>query len=264
MVPKGKAHLHDYVVVDNEGVAEGVQRLVMRAPALAAELMGGQFVNVAVPGDPSHLLRIPLAFSAADAAAGTVELEFAVVGEGTRRLAAMAPDQGATVVGPCGNPWRVGEGQGRSVLVCGGIGVTPIVACARMLVAAGVAFDAVVGAGTAAKLWGTDELEALGAGRVVVTTDDGTAGRKGFTTDALADLLASGSYGMVYTCGPEVMMRGVARLCAEAGVACQVSMERMMTCGFGACNTCNVPAAKGGYLSVCMDGPVFDAEEVAW
>lgn len=264
MVPKGKAGLHDFVVEETTQVADGVQRLVMRAPALAGSLGAGQFVNVAVPGDPSHLLRVPLAFSRADAATGQVELEFAVVGEGTRRLASLGPGATSTVVGPCGKPWRMDAGQGRAALVCGGIGVTPIVACARALADAGLAFDAVAGAQTATKLWGAEVLAGLGAGQVVVTTDDGTAGRKGFTTDALSDLLEAGAYDVVYTCGPEVMMRGVARMCAQAGVACQVSMERMMTCGFGACNTCNVPAAKGGYLSVCMDGPVFGAEEVAW
>ena len=133
-----------------------------------------------------------------------------------------------------------------------------------LLAASGVAFDAVVGAQTASRLWGTDVLESLGASTVSVTTDDGTAGLRGFTTDALAALLAKGSYDVVYTCGPEVMMAGVARLCREAGVACRVSMERMMGCGFGACNTCNVAMADGTYKSCCKDGPVFDAEEVAW
>ena len=133
-----------------------------------------------------------------------------------------------------------------------------------MLAGAGVAFDAGVGAQTAGKLWGTDVLEGLGAGTVAVTTDDGTAGRRGFTTDALAGLLAEKDYDVVYACGPEVMMAGVARLCREAGVACRVSMERMMCCGFGACGTCNVAMADGTYKSCCKDGPVFDAEEVAW
>ena len=80
----------------------------------------------------------------------------------------------------------------------------------------------------------------------------------------LSELLDSNTYDVVYTCGPEVMMAGVARLCREAGVSCRVSMERMMCCGFGACGTCNVAMADGTYKSCCKDGPVFDAEEVAW
>jgi len=98
----------------------------------------------------------------------------------------------------------------------------------------------------------------------MVTTDDGTAGMRGFSTQALSLLLAKGEYATIYTCGPEVMMRGVAAIAREAGIDCQVSMERMMSCAFGACGTCNVAMRAGGYASACMDGPVFDAEEVAW
>lgn len=256
--------VHDFTVVSNEPAADGLMRVVMDAPELAASIRAGQFVNVAVPGDASQILRVPLSFSHADAAAGTVEIVYAVVGDGTRRLAAMAAGESSTAVGPCGNPWPLAAGVERACVVAGGVGVTPIVACARMLAERGVAFDAVAGAQTASRLWGTDALADLGAGEVVVTTDDGTAGRRGFTTDALAGLLAARPYDAVYACGPEVMMAGVARLCHEAGVACLVSMERMMSCGFGACATCNVAMAAGGYKSCCKDGPVFDAEEVAW
>lgn len=256
--------VHDFTVVSNEPVADGLVRIVLRAPELAAALAPGQFVNVHVPGDASQILRIPLSFSHADAASGTVEIVYAVVGDGTRRLSEMAAGEASTAVGPCGSPWPAVEGAGRACVVAGGVGITPIVACARMLAASGVVFDAVVGAQTSGRLWGADALEGLGAGTVAVTTDDGTAGRRGFTTDALADLLAAGDYDVVYACGPEVMMAGVARLCREAGVACRVSMERMMCCGFGACGTCNVAMADGTYKSCCKDGPVFDAEEVAW
>lgn len=256
--------VHEFSVVSNERVADGLMRVVLLAPELAGELRAGQFVNVAVPGDASQILRIPLSFSHADADAGTVEIVYAVVGDGTRRLAAMAAGETSTAVGPCGNPWPAVPGARRACVVAGGVGVTPVVACARMLAASGVAFDVVVGAQTAGKLWGEDALRELGAGEVAVTTDDGSAGRRGFTTDALADLLAKNDYDVVYTCGPEVMMAGVARLCRDAKVACRVSMERMMCCGFGACGTCNVAMADGTYKSCCKDGPVFDAEEVAW
>lgn len=264
MEPTDKAGLHSFQVVSNEPVADGLNRIVLSAPDLAFRLRAGQFLNVAVPGDASQILRIPLSFSRAESKTGTVEIVYAVVGDGTRRLAQMAHGSESTVVGPCGNPWRAPESHGRACVVAGGVGITPIVACARMLAGQEIPFDAVVGAQTAGRLWGVDVLSELGAGTVEVTTDDGTAGRRGFVTAALSDLLASGGYEVVYACGPEVMMAGVARLCADAGVACQVSMERMMCCGFGACGTCNVALVAGGYASCCKDGPVFDAREVAW
>lgn len=236
----------------------------MHAPGAASSLDAGQFMNLEIPGDPSQILRIPLSFSRADAGEGTVQVEYAVVGDGTRRLSLMRPGDRSTVIAPCGRPWRVADGQGRSVVVAGGIGITPIVACARELAARGVPFDAVVGAQSGGRLWGGEELVALGAGRVEVTTDDGSVGTRGFVTAALGPMLADGAYDVVYACGPQPMMAGVAALAADAGVACQVSMERMMSCAFGACGTCNVALAAGGYASACMDGPVFDATEVAW
>lgn len=264
MGANARVTLHEVEVVSNEAVADSLWRVTLSSPSLAAALEPGQFVDLAVPGDASQILRLPLSFSRADAGAGTVEIVYAVVGDGTRRLSGMAPGARTTAVGPCGNPWVVPAGCRRACVVAGGVGVTPIVACAGLLASSGVAFDAVVGAQTASRLWGAEELSALGAGRVELTTDDGTAGRRGFATDALADLLAEGAYDAVFTCGPEVMMAGVARICREAGVACRVSMERMMCCGFGACGTCNVAMADGTYKSCCKDGPVFDAEEVAW
>jgi dihydroorotate dehydrogenase electron transfer subunit len=261
--PSSKVHLYDFEVASNDAVGEKVCRLVMRSPELASELRPGQFMNVAVPGDASHIVRLPFSFASTDPDAGTVELIYAVVGEGTRRLSEMPVGSKSTVVGPCGNGWDVKPG-GRALAVAGGVGAPPVVAAARALAAAGREVDVVLGAQTKSRLWGEDDARALGAGEVVVTTDDGSYGMRGFTTQAMEALLARHEYDLVVTCGPAVMMAGVARLAEGAGVACQASLERMMTCGFGACSTCNVAMRAGGYKSCCMDGPVFDASEVAW
>ena len=259
-----EARLHEFEVVSNEPVASAIFRLVMRAPELSRTLRPGQFMNIAVPGDPSQIVRIPLSYSCVDLGAGLVETEFAVVGDGTRRLSSMAAGSVSTVLGPCGNGWGKVDVADPALLVAGGIGITPIVGLARALGSAGVPFDVIVGAQRAERLWGADELRGVGAREVHVTTDDGSSGRKGFTTDVARELLAERRYGMVLTCGPQVMMAGIARIAREAKIPCRVSLERMMTCGFGACSTCNVALARGGYASACVDGPVFDAEEVAW
>ena len=263
MQPSAKVHLYDFRVRSNEAVGRDVFRMVMESPKLAERLEPGQFMNIAVPGDASHIVRIPLSFAGADAAAGTIELVYAVVGEGTRRLSKMGAGSGSTVVGPCGNGWRIAPG-GRALAVAGGVGAPPGIAAARSLVAAGRDVDVILGAQTKDRLWGEKDARDLGASDVVVTTDDGSYGRRGFTTQTMEDLLAQRDYDLVVTCGPSVMMAGVARLAEGAHVACQASLERMMTCGFGACSTCNVAMRAGGYKSCCMDGPVFDAEEVAW
>lgn len=264
--------LHPFDVIVNESIAEGVQRMVCRTP-VARLLEPGQFVQLAVPGDGSHVLRIPLSFASANAKDERLELVYAVVGEGTRRLAAMRVGDASTLVGPCGNGWTLPRESGRALLVAGGVGLPPIVACAEMLAQANVGFDVIVGAQTAGKhcnelldrLRGMQLNQACDCGRnVIVTTDDGSLGMRGFTTQAMENMLAEHTYAQVYTCGPDVMMSRVAQLAQQAHAACQASLERMMGCGFGACSCCNVALVSGEYALCCKYGPVFNAEEVLW
>lgn len=266
------AGLTTFEVVSNDQVASDIWRMVCRT-SVARTIAPGQFVNIQVPGDGSHILRIPLSFAYADAQNETLELVYAVVGEGTRRLAHMRPHESSTLVGPCGHGWTLPRVQGRALLVAGGVGLPPVVACARMLAEQGVGFDAIVGAQTATKhvedlldtLRTIPKAEGCDCARhVLVTTDDGTLGIRGFTTSAMENILAENTYSCVYTCGPNIMMAGVARLAQLRNIDCQVSMERMMGCGFGACSCCNVKLARGGYALCCTDGPVFDALEVVW
>ena len=235
------ARMHDFEVVSNQEIADGIFSLVISAPKLASALKPGQFVNIAVPGDASSLLRVPLSFYRADAQAGTVELWYAVVGDDTRRLAQMAPGSTSNLLGPGGRGWHVPEGTRKALLVAGGI-------------------DVCLGFGTASKAVGIDEFRAL-CDTVDVCTDDGSLGTHGFCTDPAAELLGEGGYDYVASCGPAVMMKKVAAAAAEAGAYCEVSLERMMSCGFGACNTCNVETVDG-MKGACMCGPVFDASKV--
>ena len=92
--------------------------------------------------------------------------------------------------------------------------------------------------------------------------DDGSLGTKGFTTTVLPELLEKGSYDVVVTCGPEIMMRGVAKIAKEHGIPCEVSLEKRMACGLGACLSCSIDTTDGQRKKVCKDGPVFPAEEV--
>lgn len=267
MTPKSTARLVPFEVRQNERVAEGTWRMVLATgPGLASGLRPGMFVNVRPAGDSSQVIRIPLSFASADAEAGTVEIVYATVGIGTERLSQMAPGTTSTLVGPLGRGWRLPASRERALLVAGGVGLPPVMAAAGMLAQAGIGSDVVLGARSAGRLWreGIARLERLGC-EVHVATDDGSEGAHGLTTDVVAGLLSGGhSYGSAFSCGPNPMMAGVARMAHEAQIPCQVSLERMMTCGFGACSTCNVALAAGGYASCCMDGPVFDAEEVAW
>ena len=255
------ARMHDFEVVTNEKIADGIFKLVIKAPKLACALKPGQFVNISVPGSTVNLLRVPLSFASADANAGTVEIWYAVVGDGTTRLSQMKPGDTSTLLGPGGHGWNVPEGAKRVLLVAGGIGVPPVLCLARDLAERGIAFDVCVGAATSTRVVGVSELKDAGATKVILATDDGSEGVHSFCTEPASELLSANEYDYVASCGPAPMMQKVAAAAAEAGVFCEVSLERMMSCGFGACNTCNVETVDG-MKGACMCGPVFDASKV--
>ena len=174
----------------------------------------------------------------------------------------MQPGDTSTLLGPGGRGWSVPKACERALLVAGGIGVPPVLSLAKKLDAAEIAFDVCLGAATAGKLVGVDDFKDLPhCGEVRVCTDDGSFGVRGFCTEPASEFLASIAYGYVATCGPAPMMERVACLAKDAGVYCEVSVERMMSCGFGACNTCNVQTVDG-MKGACMCGPVFDASKV--
>lgn len=258
-----EAYRHEATIVSNVEVAPGFMRMVLECPGLASSIKPGQFFNLAVPGDPSEPLRLPFSFAGADAASGQVTFGYLVQGNGTRRMAALPCGTKTDLLGPAGHGWRTEGLSGRALLVGGGSGVVPLVPLVGELVNAGVAVDFVEGAPTAARVTFEDDVRAAGAESFSVSTDDGSRGTHGFCTQVAQELLAAHGYACVFTCGPTPMMRGVAKLADEAGVACQVSMERGMMCGFGACNTCAVDTTSGR-KGACMCGPVFDAKEVVW
>ena len=240
-------------------------RLTVQWQDRSREPHAGQFYMLrAWAADATPILSRPISVDDFDNQTGALTFLYQVKGEGTHKLAALKKDDTLTVTGPCGNGFDTAALAGqykRIAVVGGGIGVPPVLCLARELAKAGIAVDACVGSATAAKLVGVEDFEALGAGEVCVATDDGTAGLHGFCTESAAELLSSHEYDYVATCGPGVMMSKVAASAAEAGVYCEASLERMMSCGFGACSTCNVETTDG-MQGACMCGPVFDATKV--
>jgi len=253
-------------VITHEGDGE-VYKLTLRAPEIARRAVAGQFVEVRpVPGhqapvDP--LLRRPFSLCEIRPEAGEISLIYRVVGRGTRALAALGAGVELDLLGPLGHSFPVpSAGNGRLVLVGGGLGIPPMAAAARWAVSAGRETAAILGARSQRYLAGAAEVAETGV-PVTTMTDDGSAGAQGFVTEPLEAMLADGAVGEVWACGPEAMLQAVKVRCASVGVPCFVSVERHMACGFGACIGCTVPKAGApGFLKTCQDGPVFAAEEV--
>lgn len=236
-------------------------------PSASADLPGHRGAPhpsaVGVPAiDP--LLRRPLSLCEIRPEAGEITLIYRVVGRGTRLLSAVLPGAAVDLLGPLGRSFPDPRaGQGRLLLIGGGLGIPPMAAAARWAVQCGRPAAAILGARSARYLAGAREVSEAGI-PVMIVTDDGSAGEQGVVTDALERLLrpAEAPIGEVWACGPEPMLAAVKARCAAAGIPCFVSVERHMACGFGACLGCTVPRAGGGYLKTCQDGPVFPAEEV--
>jgi NAD(P)H-flavin reductase len=219
---------------------------------------------------------LPRAISVAEsgpAAAGS-RLDFLVegVGPGTDRLCALAPGERVWLTGPLGNgfaaPREVSSGAAGAILVGGGIGVAPLALLRRQLAERGVALRVLLGFRDAAHSGGLELFCGSGGDlcpEVRLASEDGHAGHRGYVTDLLAQLLAGddAQSAVVYSCGPAAMLEAVRRMCLDAGAASQLALESPMACGFGACFGCAVPKAEGGYLRLCVDGPVLRGEQIA-
>ncbi len=246
-------------------------QLTVIAPGVAAAARPGQFASLAVGDETSGLLtRRAMAIAGStpgDAYAGTVEFLVAERGPGTRWLAHRRTGDPLDLIGPLGTPFPVPSGPSPAVLVGGGYGSAALLPLARALQANGSPMEFVLGAATASRLHG--ELAAKrAAGRVTVTSEDGSAGVRGLVTDLLPDAIVRIGAQVVYACGPMPMLARVATIAQEHAIRSQVAVEQDMACGFGVCNTCVLPVRGGDGRSrlvrTCIDGPVFEGGRVRW
>jgi dihydroorotate dehydrogenase electron transfer subunit len=245
------------------------QALTLVAPRIAEHARPGQFVHLLAGDDRSFPLRRPFSVHRVGRPGGqlgTVEVVFDVVGAGTRALARLRPHDVVDALGPLGRPFDPPEAPTGCLLVGGGYGTAPLFFLATELRARRCRVDFVLGAATAGRLLDAMEAKRLGHS-LTVTTDDGSAGRRGLVTDPLGDLLAATGAERVYACGPMPMLAAVSRLAAAAGVPCQVAVEEQMACGTGICFSCVLPVGGSGGTRMarsCLEGPVFDGTAIAW
>ncbi len=259
-ISQGHPLLEHVEVLGNERLAKGVGLVTLKAPRIAAAVEPGQFVHLRIAQGRDFILRRP--FSIHRAEGDDVEILYQVLGRGTRELAGMGTGTAMDAVGPLGCGWRVADGVSHVLLVSGGLGAAPLGMLAERLAERGVAVTVAMGAPTDDRLVARELFEGV-ARRVEVTTDDGSAGMRGFVTLLTQELIAAGEFEQICACGPEPMQRIVAAQADAAGVPCQVSLERLMACGIGACLSC-VVSTREGHKRACVDGPVFDAREVVW
>ena len=310
-----KKYILDLKVKSVERVHERYVLIRLTYEKPLPEMLPGQFVEVRVDGSPTTFLRRPISINFVDYNSNELWLLVACVGDGTRRLAELQAGDTLNCVLPLGNGWtlpqplpvREGsghsqeqdlytplptrEGPGESLLVGGGVGVAPLLYLGKVLKEQGVEPTFLLGARSAKDLLMLSEFEKYG--RVLVTTEDGSMGEKGFVTNH--SVLQQERFDMIHVCGPTPMMKAVARYASEKGIECEVSLENLMACGLGACLCCvekvrtlpqPLPVREGSGHSqdqelytplshregqgeslnvcVCKEGPVFNIKRLLW
>ena len=268
-----KKQISNLIISKNIPLSNNYNLLKLTAETTLPEMLPGQFAEILVDNSATTFLRRPISINFFDREANELWLLVQKVGDGTRKMCEKQAGETLNLIFPLGNGFSLNAFTERSrsaftersrsaLLIGGGVGVAPLLFLGAELHKRGVSVDFLLGARTANDLLLLDEFEKYG--RVFVTTEDGSAGEKGYVTQhsilTTNDLrLTTNDY--IYTCGPTPMMKAVAQFAVSHEIPCEMSLENTMACGVGACLCC-VTKTREGHKCVCTDGPVFNVLEL--
>lgn len=253
-------------VHSNDWLTDTLGILHLHCPHVAENILPGQFVHMTIPTLQQHILRRPFSIYDADSKSGMVDILYQVVGSGTaeiRRWEQEQPPLEVRMIGCIGRPWQEPAGAKRALLVGGGVGAAPLFLLYKQLLSKGITTDVILGASTENMLVCRNTYAQAGGCEPACTTDDGSFGTAGFATVLVEEFCQRGTYDYAAICGPEPLMRAASDITLAAGIPTQVSLEKRMACGIGACLSCVVETVSGKQRS-CVDGPIFDAKDVLW
>jgi ferredoxin--NADP+ reductase len=248
-----------FEIKEKKQLAPGIFQMVISAPRVAKKALPGQFIILRIDETGE---RIPLTIKDSDPEGGTVTIVVQVAGKTTSQLSELrAGDAVSDFVGPLGNPTELPENKARVICIGGGVGTACMYSQVKELARRGSNVTAIIGAKTRDLLIMEDELRDL-ATRLIVCTDDGSYGEKGFVSDPLKKILEAGERpDLVIAIGPLLMMKAVAGVTEPYGVHTIVSLNPIMVDGTGMCGGCRVTVG-GETKFTCVDGPEFDAHKV--
>jgi len=265
------------VIIRNLEQAQGLYLLSIEFPENQQQPEPGQFYMLRCSQSTDPLLRRPLSIHGycSENERGKAQCDFLyrIAGKGTLLLSRMRPGDHIEVMGSLGKGFDLPLSLEYALFIAGGIGIAPLPYLAERLADKNKStrIRLLFGARTAEQIIAIERFNRPGI-EISLYTEDGSMGRKGCVTDDLGKELEACSPGrsMVYACGPDGMLQAVVRKCIGSGIPCQVSLDRHMACGVGACQGCVVKGAHqghsegGDYVRVCSDGPVFEAREILW
>jgi len=246
-------------VIDNKPLKKDFFIIELESSGKLPEMKPGQFVQVRVDRSQETFLRRPFSIHDVDFIRNTFKLLVQVVGKGTESLSKLNKGDSLNLIYPLGNSFTLPAKGARTLLVGGGCGIAPLLYLGRYLKSQGIIPDILLGFRNRDRILEYNDYKVIG--NVFLTTEDGSAGEKGFVTSH--SLLGKASYDKVFCCGPEMMMKAIADWCRKNNTDCEVSLENLMGCGIGVCLCCVVDTVKG-HLCTCTDGPVFNIKELKW
>lgn len=255
-----KKYVSDLTVASAVHINEKYVLLKLTDESPLPDIKPGQFVEVRVDGSPTTFLRRPISISFVDRESNQMWLLVAAIGDGTKRLYHLKQGDKLNCMYPLGSHFTMPSGsESKILLVGGGVGVAPLLYFGKELKAAGFSPVFLLGARSAKDLLLIDEFKKYG--RVCVTTEDGTAGERGFVTNH--SVLGEIAFDRIATCGPKPMMMAVAKYASKNAIECEASLENKMACGLGACLCC-VENTTEGNVCVCTEGPVMNIRKLLW
>lgn len=254
-----KKRIEDLTVTQNRRLGESFFVIDVFSSMGLPEILPGQFVQALVTESPATFLRRPLSVHDVNPTTETISLLVQIAGAGTARLSRLKPGEKLNVVYPLGNSFTMPSKGEKVLLAGGGCGMAPLLFLGRKIREAGVEPVFALGFRNSSRVLDHEEFKRLGP--VHLATEDGSEGDKGFVTDLPA--FSENEWDRVYCCGPEPMMKAVAKQCHKREIFCEVSLENLMACGIGVCLCCVVPTTSGNLCS-CTDGPVFNIRDLKW
>ncbi|VAX23426.1 Dihydroorotate dehydrogenase (NAD(+)), electron transfer subunit [hydrothermal vent metagenome] len=246
----------DTTVESVQEIQKNIFLLKVSAPSIGAEAKPGQFCNIKVNDNSSPLLRRP--FSICEVSADKISFMFNIVGLGTKILSKKKKGDRLNIIGPLGNGFNYEGNYKNALIVAGGIGAAPF---PFMLQEIDVDKHVVCFIGGRTK----DDLISYKMKNILTSTDDGSDGFHGNVVQLLKSKINEfdKSETKIFACGPTPMLRAVSEFSIKEGIECEVSTESVMACGFGICQGCVIKSSReNGFVLVCKDGPVFNAEDV--
>jgi len=251
----------DHELLKTESPAEGNYFIHFRSPVDIPEILPGNFAEIRIPDAPDVFLRRPFSVLDVDYKNRSISFYVKVIGKGTKKLGEFQKGQKVNIIYPLGNSYSIPDDLKTALIVGGGSGIAPFILLGKALKKRNIRTTFLLGGRSKKDILLTGEFSKYGD--VQVTTEDGSMGEKGLVTGHSIFSKENFDFDKVFTCGPDPMMKAVGKIAQDRGVNCEVSLENMMACGFGVCLCC-VTATPSGNKRVCIEGPVFNVNNLSW